>query len=317
MPPKKKGSGKMSAKVKSAALIDGLTKEELSKEQMIEHIMVLREELDTEREERNYFQLERDKIHSFWDVTKKHLEEAVAQLRNIEKKIEEDEGRHLVEIKVYKQKMKHLLCEHHNTTSELKTDSQTSTEAMQKEQARLESELRRKMAAIRLDIHELDIEYLAGDLEQAHNEEVSKTKKILENQRAEIEAQYKEKLELLQQEMDNMRKKEVSEREDQWNSHITTVTRDHAKIFGDALMLLNTNVEQDLNLTESMKNQIEDMKTKQKEKEKNLARVLPENKHLTKLLSETKEKIAEAERKMKNPIRKEVLFCFVWACDVS
>ncbi|XP_054626680.1 dynein regulatory complex subunit 4 [Dunckerocampus dactyliophorus] len=305
MPPKKKGSGKRSAKVKSAALIDGLTKEELSKEQMIEHIIVLREELDREREERNYFQLERDKIHSFWDVTKKHLEEAAAQLRNIEKKIEEDEGRHLVEIKVYKQKMKHLLCEHHNTTSELKADSLTSTEAMQKEQARLESELHRKMAAIRLDIHELGIEYLVDDLEQGHNEEVAKTKQSLENQQAETEAQYKEKLELLQQEMDIMRKKEVSEREDQWNSHITAVTRDHGKIFDDALVLLNRNVEQDLDLTESLKKQIEEMKTKQKEKEKNLARVLPENKHLTKFLSEAKEKIAEAQRKMKNPIRKE------------
>lgn len=67
---------------------------------MIEHIVILREQLDREREERNYFQLERDKIHSLWDVTKKQLKEVVAQLRNEEKKIEEDEGRHLVEIKV-------------------------------------------------------------------------------------------------------------------------------------------------------------------------------------------------------------------------
>jgi hypothetical protein len=28
-------------------------------------------ELDKEREERNYFQLERDKINSFWEITKR------------------------------------------------------------------------------------------------------------------------------------------------------------------------------------------------------------------------------------------------------
>nr|XP_061820137.1 dynein regulatory complex subunit 4-like [Nerophis lumbriciformis] len=305
MPPKKKVSGKRSAKAKPAALIDGLTKEELSKEQMIEHIVVLREELDREREERNYFQLERDKIHSFWDVTKKHLEEVTAQLRNIEKKIEEDEGRHLVEIKVYKQKMKHLLCEHHNNISELKADSLASIEEMQKEQARLESDLHRRMAAIRLDTHELDIEYLIGNLEQGHNEEVMETKKSFENKLAETEAQYKEQLELLQQELDNMRKKEVSEREHQCNSHISAVNRDHHSIFDDARVLLKKNVEQDLDLTESLKKQIEDLKTKQKEKEKNLARVVPENKTLTKLLFEAQEKNSEVQRKMKNPIRKE------------
>ncbi|XP_061883400.1 dynein regulatory complex subunit 4-like [Entelurus aequoreus] len=305
MPPKKKASGKRSAKAKPAALIDGLTKEELSKEQMIEHIVVLREELDREREERNYFQLERDKIHSFWDVTKKHLEEVTAQLRNIEKKIEEDEGRHLVEIKVYKQKMKHLLCEHHNNISELKADSLASIEEMQKEQARLKSDLHRRMAAIRLDTHELDIEYLIGNLEQGHNKEVMETKKSFENKLAETEAQYKEQLELLQQELDNMREKEVSEREHQCNSHISAVNRDHRSIFDDARVLLNKNVEQDLDLTESLKKQMEDLKTKQKEKEKNLARVVPENKTLTKLLFEAQEKNSEVQRKMKNPIRKE------------
>lgn len=204
---------------------------------MIEHIVILREQLDREREERNYFQLERDKIHSFWDVTKKQLKEVVAQLRNEEKKIEEDEGRHLVEIKVgnwksfctawwrsqasillrvvdeplsisadfghilwkfagnfapisnstslqsvlaitckincmfpwhqvYKQKMKHLLYEHHNSISELESERVTTAEVREKEQAQLERELQKRTAAIRNDMHQLDIENLVSELEQ-------------------------------------------------------------------------------------------------------------------------------------------------------
>lgn len=62
--------------------------------------MRLREELDREREERNYFQLERDKIHTFWDITDKQVQEAKADLKNLDKDIEEDEGRHQVDIKV-------------------------------------------------------------------------------------------------------------------------------------------------------------------------------------------------------------------------
>jgi hypothetical protein len=71
-------------------------------------------ELDHERVERNYFQLERDKINTFWEITKKELEDRKAELRNKDREAEELEERHQVEIKVYKQKVKHLLYEHQN-----------------------------------------------------------------------------------------------------------------------------------------------------------------------------------------------------------
>lgn len=86
--------------------------------------MRLREELDREREERNYFQLERDKVNTFWEITKRQFEEKKAELRNKEREMEEAEERHQVEIKVYKQKVKHLLYEHQNNITELKAESE-------------------------------------------------------------------------------------------------------------------------------------------------------------------------------------------------
>ena len=90
--------------------------------QLEEHIGRLREELDREREERNYFQLERDKVNTFWEITKKQLDEKKSELRNRDREMEEAEERHQVEIKVYKQKVKHLLYEHQNNITELKAD---------------------------------------------------------------------------------------------------------------------------------------------------------------------------------------------------
>lgn len=68
--------------------------------QLEEHIVRLREELDREREEKSYFQLERDKIRAFWEICKRHLEEARAELRNREREGEEAEEQHRVEITV-------------------------------------------------------------------------------------------------------------------------------------------------------------------------------------------------------------------------
>ena len=69
--------------------------------QLEEHIVRLREELDREREERNYFQLERDKVNTFWEITKRQLEEKKAELRNKDREMEDAEERHQIEIKVF------------------------------------------------------------------------------------------------------------------------------------------------------------------------------------------------------------------------
>ena len=68
--------------------------------QLEEHVVRLREEIDREREERNFFQLERDKVSTFWEITKRQLEESHAGSRNKERELEEAEERHQVEIKV-------------------------------------------------------------------------------------------------------------------------------------------------------------------------------------------------------------------------
>lgn len=75
---KKKGKG--SAK-KGPAIIDGVAVSDMTREQVEGHLERLREELNREREERNYFQLERDKINTFWEIARQHLDDARAEIR--------------------------------------------------------------------------------------------------------------------------------------------------------------------------------------------------------------------------------------------
>lgn len=117
----------------------------LSNPQLQEHVVRLRDEVDKERTERNFFQLERDKVNSFWEISQHQLDEARATIRNKERELSDSEERHQVEIKVrmplqlkqtkcyemngsfvqvYKQKVKHLLYEHQNNITELKRDSE-------------------------------------------------------------------------------------------------------------------------------------------------------------------------------------------------
>lgn len=63
-----------------------------------------------------------DKINTLWEISKTELEEKKAGLRNLQRELEEAEEKHQVEIKVYKQKVKHLLYEHKNETTEMKVE---------------------------------------------------------------------------------------------------------------------------------------------------------------------------------------------------
>lgn len=68
-------------------------------------------------------------------------------------------------VQVYKQKMKHLLCEHQSAVSEIKANKSVSVEALQKEQEQIEIVIHKKMRNVLVDTQELDIEHLVKDLE--------------------------------------------------------------------------------------------------------------------------------------------------------
>ncbi|KAJ4946925.1 hypothetical protein JOQ06_008968 [Pogonophryne albipinna] len=284
-------------------LIDGLSKDEMSKEQLEEHIVRLQEELDREREERNYFQLERDKIHSFWKITERQLEEVKAERKNFDKDIEEDEGRHQVEIKVYKQKMKHLLCEHQNTISELRADALVSTQEGQKEQGQLEAQLHKDMKAIMVDKQEHDNENLVKELDLTNAEEIAEIRDSLEKKLAGIQAKYEKKMDSLPLELYNMRNQETSQREALWNRHINTVIEDHNQSFKEDKALVDS-MPQELDMNDTVKLLIQAMKCKQKQKIKDLTDLWDDNKRLTELLSNVKEKIVKKEKQIHNYTKK-------------
>ncbi|XP_017544335.1 dynein regulatory complex subunit 4 [Pygocentrus nattereri] len=300
MPPKKKGA--KAAKGKSPTVVDGLSTEDMSKEQLEDHIVRLREELDREREERNYFQLERDKIHTFWEITKRQLEEKKADLRNRDREMEEAEERHQVEIKVYKQKVKHLLYEQQNSIAELKTEGVVATKLMQKEHADLENDLRKGMRTLKVDLkeQELSSENLIKSLKHKHDEEITKLRNDFERQVREIEAKYEKKMQALHQEQDQRRKTEISEIEERKNSQINTLMKNHEKAFSDIKNYYNDITLNNLALINSFKEQVDEMKRKEERLEKDMAEVQQQNKRLTEPLQKATEEVTELQKQLAN-----------------
>uniref|UniRef100_A0A8C7ZFA1 Growth arrest-specific protein 8 n=1 Tax=Oryzias sinensis TaxID=183150 RepID=A0A8C7ZFA1_9TELE len=258
MPPKRKSTSKKSGKPNLQTLINGRTKEETTKEQIEEYIAHLQEELDREMEERNYFQLERDQVHTFGKITAKKLEEVLAEEKILEKGLEEDEEHHLIEIKVYKQKIKHLLCEHQSTISELKEEGLVSIKKLQKELDQLEMEFHKKIKAGMVDIQELNND----DFERQRlllQDEVTKTRNNWEQQVTETAAKYEECLNLFQEELENTETSLVMNCELERDTHIVAFQEEMREVF-NSIQEVNILMEQNRETINEIQLQLEKAK---------------------------------------------------------
>lgn len=296
----KKQAGKKGKGGKAPAVVDAVSLEEMSKEQLQEHVTRLRKELDREREERNYFQLERDKIHTFWEITRRQLEEKKAELRNKDREMEEAEERHQVEIKVYKQKVKHLLYEHQENLSELKAEGTLSMKRAQKDHWAQEAELRKEMRSLKVDLKEQELanEVVVKNLRLKQEEEITQLCNDFERQLKEMEAKYNKKMQALRDELDLRRKTEIHEVEERKNNQISELMKNHEKAFHDFKNYHDDVTFQNLALISLLKEQMEEMKKRETHLEKEKADALLQNKQLKDSLQQTQEQVFELQKKL-------------------
>ncbi|XP_066875625.1 dynein regulatory complex subunit 4 isoform X3 [Kogia breviceps] len=273
----------------------------MSKEQVEGHIGRIREELELERKERNYFQLERDKMHSFWEITRKQLEEKKAELRNKDREMEEAEERHQVEIKVYKQKVKHLLYEHQNSLMEMKVEGAVAMKLAQKERCAQEGTLYRDTRAlqVRLKEQELASEVAVKHLKLKHAEEITKIRKDFERQVRGIEAKYDKKVRMLRDELDLRRKTEIHEVEERKNSQISMLVQRHEEAFTDIRDYYNEITSNNLDLISSLKEQVQDMRKREEHLEKEMTEMSTENRRLADPLQKAQDELTEMQQQLR------------------
>uniref|UniRef100_A0A8B9KYL0 Dynein regulatory complex subunit 4 n=1 Tax=Astyanax mexicanus TaxID=7994 RepID=A0A8B9KYL0_ASTMX len=161
-------------------------------------IVSLREELDRERKKCNYFRLERDKIHGFWEISKERLDDFKCELSNKYKKIEEAEESHKLEIKQL-------------SITELRAEGEVSNKLLLKKHEDLESDLRKDVQNLKVKLKETELsnKNLIKSVKLKHNEEMTDIRTYFEQLLQDIEAKYENKMVALRQEEDIRRMNEI------------------------------------------------------------------------------------------------------------
>ncbi|ESN98670.1 hypothetical protein HELRODRAFT_188868 [Helobdella robusta] len=274
----------------------------MTKEQLEDHVKRLRDELDKERQERNYFQLERDQQNAYCEITKNQLEQVQAQLRNKDRELEEIEEKHQTEIKVYKQKVKHLLYEHQSHLTENKAENMISLKLAQDEHNDHErSTWVEKQHLIKsMQSRQLDHENAIKTLKLKHDEYVSNLRSQYEQQITDLKSKYDKKIKLLREDMELTRKTEVHAVEERKNSQISELMKGHEKAFSEIKNYYNDITLNNLSLIGTLKEQIEELKKKEERMEKQMNEVTNDNKNLIEPLKRAQDDVKMLKKQLNN-----------------
>ncbi|GFY43144.1 dynein regulatory complex subunit 4 [Trichonephila inaurata madagascariensis] len=253
---KKQPTKKMGKKqFKNYALLNGVSIADMNKEQLETHLLQLQQEVEREREERNFYQLERDKIQLFWEVTKHQLEEkdAILQLKNSE--IDEAALSHLAEIKLYKQKMKHVMfeCQQHiDEKMKEKMDEKLILKEQHQEQVNL---LESEMNKLKDEIFQFKIDHENAIINQRlqHGEELCSLHKKYQEEIDVLKSKEITEIGNIRQELDLQRKKAILEIENKKDAHIEHLIQTHEELFQKMKNYYNDIIKNDILLIKSLK----------------------------------------------------------------
>jgi len=296
------GGGKKKGKKKKKKKKDDEPTERKTPEQLHEEIADWSLKLQKAKEERNYFQLERDKIKYFWTMTQKELTVKQAELRNKDQEMEAMEQRQQEEVTGYMQKVETIDFGHKIYTRKLEEDAKTNLETADEKHTSDEDELREFKRDLKEKIKEMQFanEDTIKDLQRKHQAKFAKMEDTFGKEEFELEREYERKLDALRDELELRRKVELHELEERKSLHMNTLIENHQQAFAEIKNYYNAITQDNLSLIKSLKEEVVEMKKKDADNEKVMLKISQENKNLVEPLHNALNKVEDHRQQLKN-----------------
>ncbi|XP_072759702.1 dynein regulatory complex subunit 4 [Anoplolepis gracilipes] len=294
--------GPKKAKGNANANVDGVDTTKMNREQLEIYAHKILEEMEREREERNFFQLERDKLRTFWEITRHQLDEARATVRNKEREKEEMAEKHEAELKLYKQKVKHLMYEHQTNLSESKAEHLVALKLAQDDHVVQENELIKDKIEFKKTQKEQELAYMnkIRALKLHNSEEMKNMMKKFESEATELEQKYEQKLTSQYESLTLKHRMEITEVEERKNAQIDNLIKNHENAFAEMKNYYNDITLNNLSLIKSMKEQMDAMRSNEERMKKQVRELTAENKKYSTDLKSLQETSSELNRQLAN-----------------
>eukprot|EP00940_MAST-03C_sp_MAST-3C-sp2_P000383 g383.t1 len=297
--PKKK---KKKDKSKKAESDKKMSIEEERRQQLLTLAKNLKASIKGESSDFDRFQQQRDQLNHFWIVERKNLEDKKSERRHKDRQEQDLEEKHQVDIKLYKQSVKHLLNEHHVETTDLKTNFQVELKLD-------EDEHRHKLAGQRgaerevkteIKMSEMTHESFVTSLKQKHDESIAKIRSEFERKSKELRDTYDMKMKRERSRLESKRKRETQAIEERKNSIISSLMKEHETAFSKIKAYYHDITHTNLDKIKSLKEDVALLKSKAITHKKKMEKITNENKKMVKPLKIARADVAHMREQLKD-----------------
>jgi len=294
---KKGGKGKGDAPPEAPSEFDAMAAEDLETA-----IGALSEELRKVQMERNYVQVERDSLQTFYELTKREVGEHELDIESREKDMDELDDNHRVEVRVFQQKLKHLQYEHKNNLRRSSSEGKTAEIEEKKAHEKRVEKLNEEKRVLQTEITEVERknEDDVEQIQETQKKNLSKLEETFDENLETLREKYEDSLEDLRMELELRRKVEMHEVEERKNSHINDLIKNHEKAFEQIKTYYNDITRDNLNLIKTLKDEIASMKSNTTANQKIMYDIAQENKKLSQPLTVAIREVEELRYKLKD-----------------
>jgi len=256
----------------------------------------------TKKEEHDFneFQQQREKLNYFWIVEKKKLEDKRADLRNKHREVQDLEEKHQVEIKIYKQRLKHLLHEHQANVTVRKTEAEVALKMAQDDDREQQSDIKGERRVVSLALREIELthdEYVRG-MKRDQDQKITFLRHEFERKANEVQKLYEARMKKTRDALDRRRKDEIKAIEDRKLVMIEQLMAEHQKEFTDIKNYYNDITHNNLDLIKSLKEEVKELEMIERNDQIRLNEKRAENKKLTAPLKKMQEDLVRLKSEL-------------------
>ncbi|CAE7425170.1 DRC4 [Symbiodinium sp. CCMP2592] len=251
--------------------------------------------------DRNYMQLEKDMVNRFYEITKSEVKQVEAELLNMDRKMEILERDFRVHIKVHEQKVQNLEYEHKEAKRQVGENGDMDLQKARDLHSEQLLDMNKEKLELKRDIREtqLENEDEVKMMLQGFAKRLQNLRDTFEQNHLSLQAQYEEQVEQLKIDLELRRKVEIHEIEERKNQHINELLFNHQEAFDEIKAYYNDITHDNLQLIKSLKDEIFEMKEKEKTNKKKMDLLRQENRDLTRPLEEKLKQQRALEEELK------------------
>uniref|UniRef100_A0A0G4GAS2 Growth arrest-specific protein 8 domain-containing protein n=1 Tax=Chromera velia CCMP2878 TaxID=1169474 RepID=A0A0G4GAS2_9ALVE len=269
---------------------------------MRERIEAYRQRLQKASKDRNYMQLEKDMVQRFFEITHNEVKQLEAKLLLKDNDIETLEKHHRVSIKAYEQKVKLLEYEHRAEQVAIQQAGEETVQHESQEHEHSVIDMTKEKAELRKELRNVQLanEDQISRNEKKHQGALQKMRQKFQKEHQELEAEFQEQVKQLAEELELRRRVEIHEVEERKNQHIADLLTNHWSAFDEIKAYYNDITHDNLQLIKSLKEEIAEMKAREKRNQREMHRLTQLNRELAEPLQENRKKRAFLQDQLKS-----------------